>query len=164
MDIDLQEFREQKLHKRAINSLLKRTIKTENNCWEWTGSLWSNGYGRLRYDNKHQRAHRVSYLLHKGLIPDGLLVCHTCDNPKCINPKHLFLGTNKDNMDDADKKGRYHQKFIPGGIPASTKLTKDDVGIIRQLINKELQAIADTYQVSITTIKQINAGKTFKGI
>jgi hypothetical protein len=76
-----------------------------NGCWEWTRST-VRGYGQLRVSNKYFRAHRYSWFIHNGEIPLGLCVCHHCDNPKCVNPSHLFLGTVKDNADDCVKKGR----------------------------------------------------------
>lgn len=84
---------------------LKRINKTES-CWEWTGTIISHGYGHFKRKGKLYRAHRVSYVIFKGPIPNGLLVCHTCDSRKCVNPDHLFLGTHMDNMDDMTKKGR----------------------------------------------------------
>jgi hypothetical protein len=87
----------------------KQYVRNEiTGCFEWTSSLDGWGYGHIRLEKgKKIRAHRFSYLNFKGEIPDGMLVCHSCDNPKCVNPDHLWLGTNKDNSEDMVKKGRH---------------------------------------------------------
>jgi hypothetical protein len=85
-------------------SKIKKDSKT--GCWIWIGSRVSNRYGGMIVNFKHMLAHRYSYELHNGKIKNDLYVCHKCDNGFCVNPDHLFLGTQKDNMDDMIKKGR----------------------------------------------------------
>jgi len=91
--------------------LSKRSFNDETGCWEWTGFRSRDGYGQIRYGTSSAGivyVHRASYEVFKGPIPEGQVVCHACDNPPCFNPDHLFLGSQTDNMRDAQKKGRLH--------------------------------------------------------
>ncbi len=98
------------------NYLIKNsTVNKETGCWEWSKGL-THGYG-VTFRNKieySRRAHRLSYKIFVGPVPKGLLVCHHCDNPKCVNPKHLFIGTNMDNTTDKMRKGRWNGNHLKG--------------------------------------------------
>lgn len=85
--------------------------KQKNGCWIWTAGKNIGGYADFWYEGKSQRGHRCSYLLYNGKIPKGIYVCHKCDTPSCVNPDHLFLGTPKDNTQDAVVKGRLTWKL-----------------------------------------------------
>lgn len=94
-----------------LNSISERfwkkvDIKGENDCWNWMGAT-SYGYGQFGINYKLIRSHRISYMLSNGEIPDNFVICHSCDNKKCCNPKHLFLGTQSENILDAVNKGRW---------------------------------------------------------
>lgn len=137
----------------------------EDECWIWQGTQRGNGYGCVGYKNLLLDAHRLSYEIHKGPIPDGLLVCHECDNRLCINPNHLFLGNYGDNYEDAKSKDRHTR----GERNGNSKLRDSDVVEIRQAYQdrvwgETVPALALQYGVGESTIHDIGQGKAWKHI
>lgn len=98
-------------------------------CWIWATTAHGKGYGLFWYGGSNKRAHRISWELHRGPIPKGLCVLHTCDNPPCVNPDHLWLGTMVENNADRDNKGRFIT--LRGEAIGTSKLTEQDVIEIR---------------------------------
>lgn len=101
--------------------------KEEDDCWEWMGFKNQKGYGRMSINKKLHSCHRIVYELIHNSVPKGMLVCHSCDNPSCCNPRHLFLGTNKDNINDMKNKHRQSM----GEHRPHHKLTREKVKEIR---------------------------------
>ena len=120
-------------------------------CWPWKAATSEKGYGRFWLNNTMVGAHRLSWELANGSIPDGMHVCHHCDNPLCVNPDHLFLGEPADNTADMMAKGRVAR----GDRLPHTKLTDDDVREIRSITGRTHQSIADEFRVSRTVVTRV---------
>lgn len=131
------------------------STQSDTGCWEWDGTITAKGYGSISWHSATHRAHRVAYQVFVGEIPDNMCVCHTCDNRKCVNPAHLFLGTYADNNADRAKKGRSH-----GGY----KLTHNDVLEIRRMLasGQPQRAVASRFSVNPSLIGAIAAGRVWK--
>lgn len=150
---------------------MKVDKKGEDECWNWIPSPTPDGYGNLCVrsgkEKKFIYAHRYSYELHNGLIPEGLCVCHTCDNRRCCNPKHFFLGTKKDNNLDAKRKGRM---YVGGGwnkeLSNGSKLTIDQVKEIKIMLANGVKSsiIAKMFSVSGCVICHIKKGRMWSRI
>jgi len=102
--------------RKSIEEKFWSKVTKTDGCWMWGGVKTLKGYGIIRVggrvDPKNLRAHRISWLLHNGPVPRGLMVCHHCDNPSCVRPDHLFVGTAVDNVHDSIKKGRFCRGWI----------------------------------------------------
>lgn len=109
---------------------IRTNYRINGDCMEWGGSKNSQGYGVVCFGGVTMRAHRLSFEVHHGQIPDGMLVCHRCDNPPCINPEHLWLGTHYSNLQDMIQKKR-NKRIDDTGL--STGFSKEDVLSIRRM-------------------------------
>lgn len=142
---------------RSLQDRLLAYVRKERGCWLWTGAVRGQ-YGGIGVEGRLYMAHRVSYEVFVGEIPEGMLVCHTCDVKLCINPAHFFLGSYQDNSDDKVAKDR-QARGETGGM---TKLTEDAVRVIRRLAaTKSYQAIADAFGVHKSSIADILNNRTW---
>ena len=146
----------------ALEVRLRFNTVESDGCWEWTAYRNALGYGVIRYAKKTWLAHRLSYTARVGAIPTGILVCHRCDNPACIRPDHLVLGTDLDNNRDMQWRGRANKSRGVGHL--GSKLTEDEVRAIRaeNPIYGYAIALAEQYKVSVSAIQKIRQQKTWR--
>lgn len=134
-----------------------------HSCWEWNASKHRFGYDWFNDGHKIEVAHRISYRLFKGEIPQGKLIMHTCDNPGCVNPAHLILGTNTSNAQDKVKKDR-QSKGSKNGTP---KLTEENAVLIRDMYATSeytMQQLANQFNVSLTLIFLVIRRRNWKHV
>jgi HNH endonuclease len=157
---------------------LKRVEMTSSGCWDWLQSCSPSGYGRSWHEGKIWRANRLAWHLFRGPIPKGLRVCHKCDRPRCVNPDHLFLGTDADNIADRDAKGRHwvrsgdehgirrHPERAPHGERnGSAKLTRQQVVEIRSLVGTAShREIGRRFGISQQTTSRIISGELWRTV
>lgn len=146
-------------------------------CWNWTGAISSNGYGHMQWQNKTLSTHRLSYECFVGPIPDGKSVCHSCDNRKCLNPEHLWIGTHSDNMSDMVIKGRAavgdrniarrHPEIRRGSKNGRSKLNSDIVRSARELYVKggiTYRELAERYGVALQVMYRAVKGISWRHV
>lgn len=137
-----------------LSQLLSKVYVADDGCWLWCGYRSVQGYGQCREGRRKSPAHRAIYRLMVGPIPPGMAVCHVCDNPACVNPEHLWLGTNADNVADRNRKGRQAK----GERNGRSKLTREQVQVIRMLADAGLEnkaQLARNFKVSRRAIQKI---------
>jgi hypothetical protein len=141
--------------------LFRKYVSVSPECWEWTGATDRWGYGKFHLKAPSRRmilAHRASWIIHFGEIPPGMCVLHRCDNPRCVNPEHLFLGSVADNNRDMVSKGRQAK-----GCTLSNLTDSDVLAIRSRYANGETQAsLAAEFGVASSRISQMCTGKTWK--
>lgn len=145
-----------------IDRLMEKITISDSGCWEWNAARFGNGYGAFRFHGKNIHAHRASWILKYGEIPSGLFVCHKCDNRKCVNPDHLFLGSNQDNLNDMKSKGR-------SGRGIKNAMHRYSEEVIRRVKEMKVQFFtqkktAQETGVNKSTISMIWSGKTWRHI
>jgi hypothetical protein len=141
-----------------------KTRITENNCIEYTGPRDACGYGRINRENKLVRLHRAVWEDKHGAIPEKYEICHTCDNPACININHLYAGTHKQNMMDMIARNR--RRSFKGSLSPVSKLHENDIPLIRERISKgeKCYAIAREYGVTGEAILAIKHNRTWRHV
>ena len=137
-------------------------LASESDCWLWEKSL-TFGYGNATWEGQAIYAHRLSWIIHNGPIPEGMLVCHHCDVKNCVNPEHLFVGTQKDNMQDCAKKGRV-KAFPSAEEHPLTPFKWSDIYEIRKLYRDGMSfnALSKKYRVCRSSITKICRNKSWK--
>lgn len=137
--------------------------KDTNNCWEWKGILYKQGYGRFYHHSTSERkAHRISFIIHFGEILKEVVICHRCNNRKCVNPNHLYSGTHMDNMKDLQ-----NSNILKGENNPASKLTEDIILKIRNEYKSKkisMYSMANKYDVSQTLISKIICGYVWKHV
>lgn len=140
-----------------------KSFEKTDGCWLWR-SVDPGTYGRMKVEGRDTGAHRVSFVIHGGVIPRGMLVCHTCDVPACVNPKHLFVGSVQDNAIDCVAKNRCARKAPLGQRNARARLTEEDVRMIRAYPKVGMREMARKLGVHYRAVWSVRHGETWKHV
>lgn len=153
------------LASRNPNDYFWSKVEKTDGCWIWTGPFNTTArYGSMRFGSIKMLSHRYSWVLHNGTIPDGLVVCHKCDNPPCVNPEHLFLGTHHDNVHDKMKKNRA-VNVIGSKIGCAVFVESEVFDIrVRAASGESVKSLAKEYEASETAVRQLVKGNTWKHV
>lgn len=143
----------------AKDRLMQSVCITDSGCWEWNRGRSPKGYGQFSFKGVSRRAHRVAFELFNGKIPRGAWILHTCDNPPCCNPEHLKIGDHEKNV--ADKVARHRQSHPEGELHPCHKLTASEVLAIRSSKNESRRVLAGRHGVSMQTISDIRARRSW---
>ena len=144
----------------VIRRFASKTDGAYGRCWWWKGATIASGYGQMGLRHNVHMAHRISYALFNGPVLARLVVMHSCDNRRCVNPDHLSVGTQQDNVSDAAAKGR--RRYTRGEQHYRTTLTADQVHEIRRLYKPGIRGLAKRFGVNRHTIRRIGMGLTWK--
>ena len=151
------------VNSRVVLDRFRNKYEVYGDCWIWVAARTEKGYGRYFHNGRLERAHRASWMIHVGEIPDGMQVLHDCDNPACVKPEHLWLGTNRQNMDDKIAKDRQRR-----GSDMTTAVLNET--IVREMRNNytgrygEQAALAKKHGVKISTIGAALSGANWRHV
>ncbi len=151
-----KDIRKNNFYKRFKAYFPPKELRKSDECWNWQGTM-RKGYGRITNQGKRVDAHRLSYEFYKGKIPKGLIVRHKCDNPRCVNPKHLLVGTYGNNISDMFKRNRAN---------IGKKLNTEAIKVIRWMLKYRSESglyakLSKLYHVNHTTLRKIERNKTW---
>ena len=156
-------LKQRQMHGFTLRERFWHYVQKTSGCWYWVGYKDPQGYGRLHIDGRPELAHRLSWKIHDGDIPQNKHILHECDNPACVNPDHLYIGNQLSNMQDMWRRGRAKPGHLVGEKHGMSKLTEAQVRDIRKS-DKPGTALATRYGISTTTICDIRKGRIWKHI
>jgi len=156
------------IDKKDFGRFLSKVKVSENGCWNWIAGVTEDGYGHFWLNGKTVRSHRLAYRMWVGNILDNKIICHHCDNPACVNPKHMFMGTTQDNVTDRETKhrGNHTPPILIGSKHPKSKFIESDIVKIRELRKSGLECskIALIYGVVRQTIHRICTNNGWKHV